>query len=141
MPAPTTQQARLHVEAVRDWPPRDQVVVRTFRFEGFLESIDLVNWIARKAQELDEHPDIEIGSDAVTLKLTTHDEWRAAQEVVSMKQEFRIGDHLERASEAGPVRSETLSAPEETTMLKELAGDRSLPVSGSAPQARSAPEG
>ena len=74
MPAPTTQQARLHVEAVRDWPPRDQVVVRTFRFEGFLESIDLVNWIARKAQEMDQHPDIEIGSDAVTLKLTTHDE-------------------------------------------------------------------
>jgi 4a-hydroxytetrahydrobiopterin dehydratase len=39
-----------------------------------LKGIDFVNRIARKAQKLNHHPDIDIRFDKVTLKLTTHDE-------------------------------------------------------------------
>jgi len=36
--------------------------------------MDFVNRIARKAQKINHHPDIDIRFNRVTLKLTTHDE-------------------------------------------------------------------
>ena len=74
MPALTAKQVSLHLRAVPDWSKRAQTILRTFKFEGFLESIAFVNRIARKAQKLNHHPDIDIRFDKVTLKLTTHDE-------------------------------------------------------------------
>jgi 4a-hydroxytetrahydrobiopterin dehydratase len=74
MPALTTKQVKLHLEAVPNWSKRAQTILRTFEFDGFLESIAFVNRIARKAQRMNHHPDIEIRFNKVTLKLTTHDE-------------------------------------------------------------------
>ena len=74
MPALTTKQIRLHLKAVPNWSKRAQTIFRTFKFEGFLKSIDFVNRIARRAQKINHHPDIDIRFDKVTLTLTTHDE-------------------------------------------------------------------
>ena len=74
MPALTAKQVRHHLEAVPNWSKRAQVIHRTFKFEGFLKGIDFVNRIARKAQKMNHHPDIEIRFNKVTLTLTTHDE-------------------------------------------------------------------
>ena len=74
MPALTTKQIRLRLKAVPNWSKRAQTILRTFKFEGFLKSMDFVNRIARKAQKANHHPDIEIRFNKVTLKLTTHDE-------------------------------------------------------------------
>ena len=73
MPALTTKQVGLHLRAVPNWSKRAQTIFRTFKCKGFLESIDFVNRIARKAQKANHHPDIDIRFDKVTLKLTTHD--------------------------------------------------------------------
>lgn len=74
MPALTARQLRLHLQAVPNWSRRAQTIRRTFKFDGFLESIGFVDRIARKAQRMNHHPDIDIRFDRVTLKLTTHDE-------------------------------------------------------------------
>ena len=74
MPALTTKQVRLHLKAVPNWSKRGQTILRTFKFEGFPKSIDFVNRVARKAQKVDHHPDIDIRFNKVTLSLTTHDE-------------------------------------------------------------------
>ena len=74
MPALHTKQIKLNLQAVPNWSKRAQTILRTFKFEGFLKSMDFVNRIARKAQKLNHHPDIDIRFDKVTLKLTTHDE-------------------------------------------------------------------
>lgn len=74
MPALTTKQISLHLKAVSNWSKRAQTILRTFQFEGFLKSIAFVDRIARKAQKLNHHPDIDIRFNKVTLKLTTHDE-------------------------------------------------------------------
>jgi len=59
---------------VPNWSKRAQTIFRTFKFEGFLRSVDFVNRIARRAQKINRHPDIDIRFDKVTLTLTTHDE-------------------------------------------------------------------
>jgi len=74
MPALTTKEIRLHLKSVPNWSKRAQTILRTFKFEGFPKSIDFVNRIARKAQKINHHPDIDIRFNKVTLKLTTHDE-------------------------------------------------------------------
>lgn len=74
MSALTTKQINLRLKAVPSWSKRAQAILRTFKFEGFLQSIDFVNRIGRKAQKVNHHPDIDIRFDKVTLKLTTHDE-------------------------------------------------------------------
>jgi len=74
MPALTTKKVRQHLKTVPHWSLRAQTIIRSFKFEGFLESIAFVNRIARQAQKMNHHPDIVIRYNKVTLKLTTHDE-------------------------------------------------------------------
>jgi 4a-hydroxytetrahydrobiopterin dehydratase len=74
MPALHSKQIKLHLQAVPNWSKRAQTILRTFKFDRFLKSIDFVNRIAAKAQKMNHHPDIDIRFDQVTLTLTTHDE-------------------------------------------------------------------
>jgi len=74
MPALTAKHLSLHLKAVPNWSKRAQSILRTYKFEGFLESIAFVKRIARKAQKCNHHPDIDIRFDKVALKLSTHDE-------------------------------------------------------------------
>ena len=74
MPALNTKQVNLHLKAIPNWSKRAQTIVRTFKFEGFLNSIDFVNRIAKRAEKRNHHPDIDIRFNKVTLTLTTHDE-------------------------------------------------------------------
>ena len=74
MPSLTAKQVSFHLKAVPCWSKRAQTILRTFKFEGFLKAIAFVNRIARKAQKLNHHPDIDIRFNKVTLTLTTHDE-------------------------------------------------------------------
>jgi 4a-hydroxytetrahydrobiopterin dehydratase len=74
MPALTSEQISLHLKTVPDWSKRAKTIGRTFKFEGFMESIDFVRRIAKQAQKINHHPDIDIRFDKVTLTLTTHDE-------------------------------------------------------------------
>ena len=73
MPTLTAKQVGLHLEAVPKWSKHAKTIRRTFKFEGFLNSIAFVNRIARRAQRLNHHPDIDIRFNQVTLKLSTHD--------------------------------------------------------------------
>ena len=74
MPALHSKQIKLHLQAVPNWLKRAQTIRRTFKFKGFLKGIDFVNQIAKKAQKMNHHPDIDVRFDQVTLTLTTHDE-------------------------------------------------------------------
>jgi 4a-hydroxytetrahydrobiopterin dehydratase len=62
------------LKAVPDWSQQAHALYRTFKFEGFLMSIAFVRRIAKQAEKLKHHPDIDIRFNKVALKLTTHDE-------------------------------------------------------------------
>jgi 4a-hydroxytetrahydrobiopterin dehydratase len=74
MPALPAKQIKLHLQAIPHWSKRAKTILRTFKFEGFLKGIEFVNRIAKRAQKLNHHPDIDIRFNQVTLTLTTHDE-------------------------------------------------------------------
>jgi 4a-hydroxytetrahydrobiopterin dehydratase len=74
LPALNTKQIGLHLTTVPDWTKRAQTIGRTYKFDGFLMSLAFVHRIAKRAQKMNHHPDIDIRFDKVKLTLTTHDE-------------------------------------------------------------------
>jgi 4a-hydroxytetrahydrobiopterin dehydratase len=84
MPALTSKDINLHLKTVPDWAKRGQTIRRTFKFEGFLKSIAFVDQIAKRAQKINHHPDIDVRFDKVKLILTTHDEGGITQKDFSL---------------------------------------------------------
>jgi 4a-hydroxytetrahydrobiopterin dehydratase len=54
------------------WKLEEDLISRTVEFPTFLEAVDAVNKIAREAEEMDHHPDIDIRWRTVRLALSTH---------------------------------------------------------------------
>jgi 4a-hydroxytetrahydrobiopterin dehydratase len=69
----TSKEINLRMKRRPDWSKRAKTIFRTFKFEDFLHSLDFVKLVAKKAQKLNHHPDIDIRYDKVKLTLTTHD--------------------------------------------------------------------
>ena len=59
--------------ALPGWQRRGDTLVRTWTFDTFAEGIAFVDRVAKVADELDHHPDIDIRYTRVTLMLSTHD--------------------------------------------------------------------
>jgi 4a-hydroxytetrahydrobiopterin dehydratase len=74
MPALPAKEITLHLKALPGWSKRAQTIFRAFKFGGFLDAIEFVNHVAKRAQKLNHHPDMDIRFDQVKLTLTTHDE-------------------------------------------------------------------
>jgi 4a-hydroxytetrahydrobiopterin dehydratase len=72
------------MKTVPKWGRRSRTIWRKFEFEGFMDSIEFVKRVARKAEDNDHHPDIDIRWNKVTLTLSTHSEGGLTQKDFSM---------------------------------------------------------
>lgn len=61
------------------WERRGEAIVRTVRARTFMAGIDLVVQVARAAEEVGHHPDVDIRYDRVTFTLTSHDVGRLTE--------------------------------------------------------------
>jgi 4a-hydroxytetrahydrobiopterin dehydratase len=57
---------------IPEWKLEGDTISRTVEFPSFLEAVDAVNKIAREAEAIDHHPDIDIRWRKVRLALSTH---------------------------------------------------------------------
>jgi 4a-hydroxytetrahydrobiopterin dehydratase len=57
---------------IPEWKLEGDTISRTVEFPSFLEAVDAVNKIAREAEAIDHHPDIDIRFRKVRLALSTH---------------------------------------------------------------------
>jgi 4a-hydroxytetrahydrobiopterin dehydratase len=60
------------LEEVSGWQLSDNSIERTLTFEGFPAAIEFVVRLARDAEEMNHHPDIDIRWNKVKLVLSTH---------------------------------------------------------------------
>ena len=67
------RQIAAQLKQVPGWTCHGQTITRTYKLEGFPLSIAFVERIAKRAEKMQHHPDIDIRYDEVTLALTTHD--------------------------------------------------------------------
>lgn len=74
MPLIPAKEVNQQLKVRLEWTKQAKAIRRTFQFAGFPESIDFVRRVARKAQKIKHHPDINIHFDKVTLALSSHEE-------------------------------------------------------------------
>ena len=55
------------------WARRGDALTKTFTFKRFSDGIDFVQRVARAADKMNHHPDIDIRYTKITCALTTHD--------------------------------------------------------------------
>lgn len=73
-PTPLTNQAvEVALQGLPGWTLDGRTLVKVDRAESFAAGIDWVVEVARIAEEMDHHPDIEIRFRQVTWRLSTHD--------------------------------------------------------------------
>ena len=69
----TSGQIATAMRTVPAWAHQAKTITRTYKFDDFLMSIAFVHRIAKRAEKLQHHPDIDIRYNKVTLTNTTHD--------------------------------------------------------------------
>ncbi len=84
MSAMKSKDVQLQLETVPKWSKRAQTLVRTYQFKEFMQGLQFVTRIAKRAEKSQHHPDIDIRFNKVTLKLTTHDEGGLTEKDFSM---------------------------------------------------------
>jgi 4a-hydroxytetrahydrobiopterin dehydratase len=57
---------------IPEWKLEGDTISRTVEFPSFLEAVDAVDKIAREAEAMNHHPDIDIRWRTVRLALSTH---------------------------------------------------------------------
>lgn len=67
-------QVKAELEKVRGWKLRGKQIFKLYVFEGFMQGIRFINRVARLAEAMNHHPDIDIRYNRIRLTLTTHDE-------------------------------------------------------------------
>jgi 4a-hydroxytetrahydrobiopterin dehydratase len=54
------------------WSRRGEALTKTFQFKNFLAGIDFVGSVARAAEAMNHHPDLDIRYTKVSCTLSTH---------------------------------------------------------------------
>jgi enhancing lycopene biosynthesis protein 2/pterin-4a-carbinolamine dehydratase len=67
------------LSSLSGWSIIGQTLVKTWQLRDDIESLQWVNRVWALAQEVNHHPDIQLGYNTVTIALTTHDQNRLTQ--------------------------------------------------------------
>jgi 4a-hydroxytetrahydrobiopterin dehydratase len=70
------------------WSRRGDSLVKTFTFTRFADGIEFVARVARAADEMDHHPDIDIRYTKVSMSLSTHDAGGITQHDLALAQKI-----------------------------------------------------
>ncbi len=91
-------EARRRVAALRPWRLAGRSLYRSVETGDFAGALRLLNKIARVAEEMEHHPDVEIGYGYLRIRLTTHDAGGLTD--LDFRLAERIEEIIRRASRA-----------------------------------------
>jgi 4a-hydroxytetrahydrobiopterin dehydratase len=74
------------------WSRRADTLVKSFTFPAFADGIAFVGRVAKVADRMDHHPDIDIRYTKVTCTLSTHDAGGITET------DLRLAEEIERAA-------------------------------------------
>ena len=55
------------------WSLKDSGIEKTLEFSKYMDSIEFINKLAIKAEELNHHPDLTVGWCKIHVRFSTHD--------------------------------------------------------------------
>ena len=69
----TDVEVQAALKSLPGWGVESGAIVKTFKFSRFADGIAFVQRVAKAADAMDHHPDIDIRYTKVTFTLSTHD--------------------------------------------------------------------
>ena len=58
---------------LKNWKYENKKINKEFTFESYMGSIYFINSVAKKAEEVNHHPDLTVGYCKINVELTSHD--------------------------------------------------------------------
>ncbi len=88
MPKLTPAEIKAALPSLPDWKKKGANIVRNFQFKDFVQAIKFVGAVAKLAEQVNHHPDIDIRWNQVTLTLSTHSEGGLTEKDLALAQKF-----------------------------------------------------
>ena len=66
-------QIETSLAELNNWQYGNKKINKVFIFSSYMESIDFINSVAKKAEEINHHPDLTVGYCKINIELTSHD--------------------------------------------------------------------
>ena len=66
-------QIETSLAELENWQYGNKKINKVFTFSSYMESIDFINYVAKKAEEINHHPDLTVGYCKINIELTSHD--------------------------------------------------------------------
>jgi 4a-hydroxytetrahydrobiopterin dehydratase len=69
----TDTEQRTALQSLPGWSVEGGAIVKTYKFDKFADGIAFVQRVAKAADAMDHHPDIDIRYTRIRVALSTHD--------------------------------------------------------------------
>lgn len=89
----TAHEVRKSLGAIPGWSRKGPSIRREYAFADFPAAMRFVNRVARRAEKIQHHPDIDIRWNRVVLVLTTHDAGGLTE------RDFALAEHCDALAE------------------------------------------
>ena len=93
----------LSIEQIQDklssldgWVFKNTAIIKSYSFDSYMDGIGFVNRLAEKAEEVNHHPDIQVGWCTVSVTFTSHDKGGVIAACVAMAQASEELSHLNK---------------------------------------------
>lgn len=70
----TKDEIKARLKAMQGWKLEDDEIEKDYKFKDFKASMLFVNAVARAAEAMNHHPEIDINYNKVEITLSTHSE-------------------------------------------------------------------
>ena len=82
----SNEQINHELNELNGWVFKDDVITKTYSFDTYMDGIGFVIRLAEKAEEVNHHPEIQVGWCTVSVSFTSHDMGGVTTACVSMAQ-------------------------------------------------------
>ena len=66
-------QIETSLAELENWQYGNKKINKVYTFDSYMESIDFINSVAKKAEEVNHHPDLTVGYCKINIEITSHD--------------------------------------------------------------------
>ena len=66
-------QIETSLAELNNWQYGNKKINKVYTFDSYMESIDFINSVAKKAEEFNHHPDLTVGYCKINIEITSHD--------------------------------------------------------------------
>lgn len=80
----SNEKIESELKKLNGWVHIDDKLKKEVLFESYMDSIDFINSLAKRAEEIAHHPDLVVGYCKIVVEFTSHDLGGVSEECLGM---------------------------------------------------------